>query len=280
MSADAAIAVRGLGFRYTDAGSAAALDGVDLDVPAGGFVALVGRNGSGKTTLAKHLNGLLRPGRGTVTLGGVDVATREVGQLARTVGYVFQNPDHQIFNATVGDEVAWGPRNLGLDEAQVRARVADALERFDLAAVSARPPAVLGLGVRRKVAVASVFAMHTPVLVLDEPTAGLDAKSVAALMGQLADRHRRGGTVLLITHDMDTVARHAPRTVVMDAGRVLADGATGAVFRDAATLARSGLEAPRITRLGERLAGAGLPGPVLSVEAFCDAYGELLRARR
>ena len=184
------IVVQDLWYGYS--GEVAALRGIDLEIEDGDYVAVIGQNGSGKTTLVKHFNGLLKPTRGRVlvkletrnpkpeTL--VDTASLTVGQLAQTVGYVFQNPDHQIFCDTIREEFAFGPRNLGLPEAEVRRRVEEALARFDLEQYADRPPAVLGYGLRRKIGVAAVYSMRPRIFILDEPTSGLDWRSTVELM--------------------------------------------------------------------------------------------------
>lgn len=264
------IQVHDLWYRYD--GEADALRGISLDIAEGGFVAIVGQNGSGKTTLVKHFNGLLKPSRGTVRVYGRDTAGLSVGQLARQVGYVFQNPDYQIFSPTVREEIAFGPKNLGLAPAKVNQRVAETLARFHLAAHANAPPALLGYGLRRKVGVAAVYAMHPRVFILDEPTAGLDWRGIQELMSLLKAMNAKGHTILLVTHDMRVVAEHARRTVIIHEGRILADGDTRAVFKRTDRLAHARIEPPQIAQLAQRLAPWGIPADVLTVEAFYDAY--------
>jgi cobalt transport protein ATP-binding subunit len=266
------IQVRDLWYRYD--GESDALRGTSLDVEEGDFVAIIGQNGSGKTTLVKHFNGLLKPTRGTVQVYGRDTTDLSVGQLARQVGYVFQNPDHQIFSPTVRQEIAFGPQNLGLTGDEVDRRVAEALARFHLAAHADAPPALLGYGLRRKVGVAAVYAMRPRVFILDEPTAGLDWRGVQELMSLLSDMNAEGHTILLVTHDMRIVAEHARRTMVLHEGKVLADGNTRVVFKRTDWLIRAHIEPPQIVQLARQLAlsGVGTPTGVLTVEAFCHAY--------
>jgi energy-coupling factor transport system ATP-binding protein len=249
------------------------LRGVSLEIARGEFVALAGQNGSGKTTLAKHFNGLLRANRGAVLLDGEDICGRSTGELARTVGYAFQNPDHQIFSATVFDEVAFGPRNLGFDAARVEQAVADALARFGLETLARHSPATLAFGLRRLVTLAAVLAMQTPMLVLDEPTAGLDRAGTMTVMATLTALHRQGRTIVLITHDMRVVADFVPRVVVLRGGDAAAEGSARALFGAAERLADTGLEPPQITRLAQRLRGRGMRGDILTVDEFCDEYG-------
>lgn len=268
-AAPPAIAVRDVSFAYP--GGARALNGLSLTVQPGEFVAVLGPNGGGKSTLARHLNGLLRPQRGTVALHGQSCAGRPVGELARHVGYLFQNPDHQIFAATVREEVAFGPRNLGLAGQELAQRVAAALAAFDLAALAETPPAVLGYGLRRLVTLASVWAMQPSIWLLDEPTTGLDARLIALLMERLHQLHRAGHTVLFITHDLKLAAQ-AQRILGVSQGRVVLDGPPQAVLADSAALHAIGLRPPPIARLSGLLADAGFPHPMLGVEQFAEAW--------
>jgi energy-coupling factor transport system ATP-binding protein len=252
--------------------------GVNLTIGSGEFVALVGANGSGKTTLIKHFNGLLRPRRGQVRVAGQDTAGRSMGELARQVGYLFQRPEQQIFSPTVQQELAFGPRNLGLPPAEIKARVEAALIRFRLAAVAGQPPAILSYGLRRRVTLASLAAMDPPVLVLDEPTVGLDARGLEETFAWLADLHIQGRTIVLVTHDMALAAAHAGRVVVLGQGQVIADGPPAQVFRQNDLLARAALTMPPVTALAQALRSRGMRGDSLTVEAFCDEYVALTEA--
>ena len=230
-----------------------ALSGISLEMAPGEFVAIIGQNGSGKTTLVKHFNGLLKPAQGRVWVDGRETTPLSVAQLARQVGYVFQNPDHQISQNTVRAEVAFGLRNLGFAEPEVNRRTADTLEAFGLAAEAERPPAILGAGLRRKVALASVCSVRPPVLILDEPTVGLEARAAEEVL-QLATRlHSEGHTVILISHDMRRVAAYARRCILLMDGRVLRDAPVRDVFADAALLAQAYLAPPPVTRLAQAL---------------------------
>lgn len=261
-------AARLAGLRFAYEGGPPVLQGIDLEIPAGQYVALLGANGSGKTTLARHLIGLLRPAEGQVWVGGQNAAALNVGQLARQVGYLFQHPERQIFASTVRDEVAFGPRNLGLPAAEVDARVQVALDRFGLASLASLPPAVLSYALRRLITLASVAAMHTDMVVLDEPTVGLDAPGRAATLDWCQELHAAGRTVLLVTHDMAAAVR-AGRIVVLSAGRVLADGAPAEIFAQADVLARAALTPPPAARLAQEL---GLPPGVLTLDALAVCF--------
>ena len=247
-----------------------ALAGLDLALSAGEYVALIGANGSGKSTLAKHAGGLLRPQQGRVLVTGRDTRLISTGELARQVGHVFQNPDHQIFAATVWEEIAFGPRNLGLRPAEVQKRVQAALAAFHLASVADLPPTTLGYGQRRLVTLAAVHAMQPQVLILDEPTAGLDRRLTARLVEWVSELHASGATVVLITHDM-RLASLAPRCVVMDHGRVVLDGPTAQVFTHLPVLAQAGIAPPPIVELSRRLR---LPAAPLSLDDFCRAFAQ------
>lgn len=263
------IVVEDVHFHYP--GGVAALRGVSLTIGAGEFIALVGLNGSGKTTLAKHLNGLLHPSAGRVLVDGQDTRQQATGALARTVGYVFQNPDHQIFQPTVTAEVSYGPRNVGITGDALAARVETALARFGLSELRDHHPMLLGRGTRRRVALAAVYATQPRLLVLDEPTGGLDRRGTVELMATLEEFVSEGGSVLLITHDMRLAAAHATRVIVMRGGQVLRDGPTATVMPDPEGLAAAGVRPPAVTRLALALAEQGM-SPALTVDEFCAQY--------
>ena len=273
---DIALQVRDIWFWYQE--ETAVLRGIDLHVPRGQFLAVVGSNGSGKTTLAKHFNGLLRPQRGEVYVAGHTTAHLSVGELGRQVGFLFQHPEQQIFAGSVYQEVAFGPRNLGLSPQQVDERVDAALARFGLATVAGRAPAILGYGTRRRVTLASLAAMDPDVVVLDEPTVGLDAPGLHETFAWIEELHSAGRTIVLVSHDMSLVAEHAERMVVLHEGHVVADGPPGAVFRQKDVLARASLLPPPVLNLTQSLKDYGLGEDTLSVEAFCDEYTAVSRA--
>jgi energy-coupling factor transport system ATP-binding protein len=246
------VEVCALSHRY--AGTAGpALSEVDLAVRRGEWLAIVGVNGSGKSTLIKHLNGLLKPSSGRVLVEGQDTRTSHVGELARVVSYLPQDPGLLLFSSTVRSEVGYGPRQLGLRGAALEARVAGTLDLLRLSACAEYPPAALGYGLRRQVALASVLAMETPVLALDEPTVGLDQGAAKRLLGVVSERHRRGTTVLMITHDLRWVARYAQRTAVLCEGRLVACGPSRDVLTDLDLLAEAGLDPLPVTALAHLL---------------------------
>ena len=236
--------VRGLAYHYPD--GQPALCGVDLHVHRGERVALLGPNGAGKTTLALHLNGILGgPGsgqtRGTVAVGGLPVTRDHLPEIRRRVGLVFQDPDDQLFMPTVRDDVAFGPANLGLRDAELQTRVAEALAAVGMAAYADRPPHHLSFGQRRRVAVATVLAMRPEILVLDEPSSNLDPAARRELAEILLGLDV---TVLMVTHDLPYALQLCERSVILSAGAIVADGPTHEILADVALLAAHRLELP------------------------------------
>ena len=262
------IAVEGVTFTYPS--GTQALRGVALHLAPGEAVAIVGENGAGKTTLVKHLNGLLKPSAGRVLIGDWDTREHTVAKMAARVGYVFQNPDDQIVERTVGDEVAFGPRRLGQPPAEQQANVAAALETVGLTAVAGTHPYDLTAAQRKLVTLASVLAMRTPIVIFDEPTMGQDARGVALIGGIVERLKAEGRTVLTITHDIDFCADHFGRVVVLANGQLLADGAAADVLTRTDLLATTNVEPPQLVRLAQAL---HLPRAPLTVEGFVEALG-------
>jgi energy-coupling factor transport system ATP-binding protein len=266
----AAIAVDRVTFDYPD--GTRALSDVSLQIEPGECVAIVGQNGSGKSTLVRQLNGLLRPTSGTIRIDGADIADRHVADLARTVGLVFQNPDRQIFAGNVRREVAFGPRNVAGRGADVDAAVNGALAAVGLEGQGDANPYDLGFSRRKLLSLASILAMETPVVILDEPTTGQDARGVARVQGIVRDLAARGRTVVAISHDMRFVAETFRRVVVMRAGSIVLDGTPAEVFaaRNAATLASTYLEPPLAARVGDALGLGATPTEAALVDALAS----------
>ena len=270
------IQVEDLVYRYPD--GTVALQGVDISINEGDFIALIGQNGSGKTTLSKCLNGLFKPTQGCVVVDGLDTRTTSITQMAKRVGYVFQNPDHQLFNSNVWDEIAYGPRNIELPEEEVRARVEEAVQVVGLAeSTLEQHPFFLTKGLRQRVAIGSILALRPKVIIVDEPTTGQDVKQSLEIMDFLENLHReRGHVIIIITHDMPIVARYAKRTLVMGMGQVLADGPTRKVFALPDVLAKTFVEPPQITQLAQTCADLGFDPGTMTVEEMLARYQELV----
>lgn len=254
-----------------------ALDQVNLVISPGEIVAIVGENGAGKTTLAKHFNGLLRPSQGRVWVGDWDAADKSTAQLAARVGFVFQNPDEQLFEASAEKEVAFGPRNLGLAPAEVQSRVRRALRQVGLGAKAGVNPYDMQPFERKLLALASTLAMQSPALVLDEPSMGQDAAGKQRIGGILQTLQAGGRTVIFISHDLDFCAAYAQRVIVMAAGRILADGAPGEVLSQTRLLQQAAVRPPQLLRLAQALK---LPGAPLSAAEFVDLYAARRERKR
>ena len=240
-----------------------ALKDVSLTIEQGEFVALMGHTGCGKSTLVQHLNGLLKPTGGQVLIDGEDLNGEHVDRrkLRQRVGLVFQYPEYQLFEETVAQDIAFGPKNQGLSAQEIDARVRRAMSHvhMDYDKYAGRSPFELSGGQMRRVAIAGVLAMEPQTLILDEPTAGLDPRGRDRILGMVEELHREGVTVVMVSHSMDDVARLATRLVVMAHGQVLASGSPQELFSREGLMKEAGLEAPEAVRLRTKLCGAGLP---------------------
>ena len=245
-------------------GELTALKDVSLRIFEGEFVAIMGRNASGKTTLVKHLNGLLKPAKGRVRVAGVDTQKATIAELARKVGIVFQNPNDHLFADTVEQEIAFTLSNLGYRGEDIASRVDEMLEVFNLKQFRHQYPRSLSGGQRQRVALASVLVAHPPVLILDEPTRGMEYGLKSELMCFLDEYRSRGNTVILVTHDVETVAEHADRVILMSDGRVVVDGNK----RD--VLSQALLFSPQINRLVQGFEKYGVPQNILTVDEALD----------
>jgi len=250
---------------YTYPNGVEALRGVSLRVREGEFVAIMGQNGAGKTTLVKHFNGLLKPTRGRVLIDGVETRGVSVARLARKVGFVFQNPDHQLFCETVEKEVAFALKNFGFDEETTRKRVDWALNILDLTEYRDVSPFMLSGGERKRVALASVLAWDPEVLILDEPTIGQDYRQKERLMNFIMQLNAQGKTVIIVTHDVEFVAECKPRVILMAEGKILADGDPHKVLTDLNLLERASLTPPEASQILEGLKDVGLDGEAIDV---------------
>lgn len=252
---DPILEARAIGFDYP--GGIAALKALDLVIRRGRRLAILGPNGAGKTTLLLHLNGTLRPKSGEILLDGHAASHTRSGLRAwrATVGLVLQEPDDQLFSASVRQDISFGPLNLGLSEDEARARVAEAIAALRLSHVVDRPTHMLSFGQKKRVAIAGIMAMRPAVLVLDEPTAGLDPSGERHLLAALSGLHATGTTLVFSTHDIDFAWAWADDVALFKDGRVLRQGAAEEILLDAALLAEVGLAPPLIAEIARRLPG-------------------------
>ncbi len=281
---DPIIKTEALRFSYpptSEGESPVVLDGVDLEIAPGSFVAVLGHNGSGKSTLAKHMNAILLPSGGTVYVDGMDTADEEkLLEIRRAVGMVFQNPDNQIVANVVEEDVAFAPENLGVPPTEIRRRVDDALKAVGMYEFREHAPHLLSGGQKQRVAIAGVIAMEPRCIVLDEPTAMLDPIGRADVLRTVKTLNReRGVTVVFITHHMDEAAQ-ADRLVVMAKGKIVADGAPKEVFSHVEELKAVGLTVPHTVQLLWELRREGFPSvplDALSDEECAQALYQLLQ---
>lgn len=262
------IVIEHLNYVYMQGGpyETKALDDVSLTIHDGEFVGLIGHTGSGKSTLVQHLNGLILPTSGQITVDGMDLADKNTDKrsIRRRVGLVFQYPENQLFEETVAKDIAFGPKNLGLDEAEIDRRVRTAMRRvaLDYDKLSQRSVFELSGGQMRRVAIAGVLAMEPQTLVLDEPCAGLDPKGREEILGLISDLHRESGaTIVMVSHSMDDVAALAERVIVMNHGKVAMDGAPREVFSRGEELRAIGLDVPQAVELAQKLREKGFDVP-------------------
>jgi energy-coupling factor transport system ATP-binding protein len=271
------IRVEKMDFVYPD-GTPALFD-INLEIGEQEFIAFIGQNGSGKTTLSKCLNGLLKPTAGSILVEGLDTRQRGiVKQLVTKVGYVFQNPDHQLFNRSVKSEIAYGPRNINLPEEEVEQRVREAAQVAGVSeSLFETHPYFLPKGLRQRVAIASILALKPKTIIVDEPTTGQDMLQSIEVMNFLRRLwQEEGHTIVIITHEMRIVADYAERTVVLGQGRILLDGATRDVFAQPEILQQTFVEPPQITRLAQSLNGDERFKRVLTVEEMKQLTRERL----
>lgn len=249
-----------------------AVDDVSFEIEKGEFVAIIGQNGSGKTTILKNLLGLLHASSGRVTVAGNDTSETAVSDLARHVGFVLQNPDQQLFAESIEEEISFGPRNLGIDEDEIKQRVDDALELVDLDCDRMEFPPALSKGDRAKVVIASALALNPEIMVLDEPTTGQDYKGCHQILQIARKLHQDNKTVVFVTHHMALVAEYAQRVIIMSDGRKLLDSKTEQIFSQPEVIKKAHIIPPQITVLSQRLPeGLGLPRTSLTVKQLSSA---------
>jgi energy-coupling factor transport system ATP-binding protein len=258
------IEVQDVYFTYPTTG-VEALKGVSLSIRNGEFVAIMGQNGAGKTTLVKQFNGLLKPNKGNVLIDRVNTRNISIAQLARKVGFVFQNPDHQLFSETVEEEVAFALKNFGFNEETIEKRVTWALNLLDLTEYRKTSPFMLSGGERKRVALASVLAWDPEVVILDEPTIGQDHQQKETLRQFIIQLNSQGKTVVIVTHDVEFVAECNPRVTLMSQGQIVADGEARQILTDSDVALKAFVVPPQITQIFQGLADLGFPTDVIDV---------------
>jgi energy-coupling factor transport system ATP-binding protein len=246
-----------------------ALKDISLKIEAGETIALIGENGAGKSTLVKQINGLLRPSSGSVYVDGKDNRNVTTAQLARKIGFLFQNPDEQLFERSIFREVAFGPRNFGLDSEQIKQRVFEALRQLGLDNEAESHPYDLQYNQRKLIALAATLALKTPILVLDEPTVGQDAMTQKMLVALFRELKDQGRTQIIISHNLDFCAEIAERVIVMSKSRVIADGPAKDILTKSSILNQAAVDPPQIVRLSQAL---GMPHAALTIPDFVEEY--------
>ena len=283
--ADAIIRTENLSYVYSEGTpyEHRAIDNVNIEIEKGSFVGLIGHTGSGKSTLIQHLNGLIKPTFGKVFVGGEDIWAnpKEIRKFRFKVGLVFQYPEHQLFEETVRKDIAFGPKNMGLSDAEVEERVLEAAKHTGLTAdYLEKSPFELSGGEKRRVAIAGVLAMKPEVLILDEPTAGLDPKGREFILSEIKAYHEStGATVILVSHSMEDVARFASHVLIMNHSKAVMYGKTREIFKRVDELCEIGLEVPQISRVFAKLRekGYNVPESVLTVSEAKEAVLNLLK---
>ena len=257
------IVIDGISFTYP--GNVQALRNVSLTVKDGEFVAIMGQNGAGKTTLVKHFNGLLKPSSGSVRIDGVDTTKTTIASLSRNVGFVFQNPDHQLFSETVKQEIGFALKNFGFDEETIQKQITWALNLLSLTQYRETSPFMLSGGERKRVALASVLAWDPKILILDEPTIGQDHEQKEILRQFIVQLQTQGKTIVIVTHDVEFVAECNPRVVLMKEGRIVADGEGKEILTNLDALTESSIVLPQIAQIFTQLTELGFPKNVIDI---------------
>jgi energy-coupling factor transport system ATP-binding protein len=269
------------GVRFSYPSGVEALKGVSLKIADGEFIAIMGQNGAGKTTLVKHFNGLLKPSQGRVLVDGTDTTKTSVAKLARNVGFVFQNPDHQLFCETVEEEIAFALRNFGFKEDVIEKRITWALNLLSLSQYRKTSPFMLSGGERKRVALASVLAWDPRILILDEPTIGQDHEQKEKLRQFILQMRTQDKTIIMVTHDVEFVAECNPRVLLMLDGEVIADGEAQKILTDGVTLEKASIVPPQIAQIFLDLPELDLPRNIIDVyEAQRILLGFMEKNRR
>jgi energy-coupling factor transport system ATP-binding protein len=265
---------------YTYPNGVTALRNVSFNVKDGEFVAIMGQNGAGKTTLVKHFNGLLKPSKGSIRVDRVQTTKSSVASMARKVGFVFQNPDHQLFSETVEEEIAFALKNFGFEEAAIEKRITWALNLLSLTKYRKTSPFMLSGGERKRVALASVLAWDPQILILDEPTIGQDYQQKEKLRQFIVQMQTQRKTVVIVTHDVEFVAECNPRVVLMKEGQIVADGEGKEILTNIDVLAQSSIVLPQIAQIFKKLTSSGLPEDIIDIYEAKDLLLKTWRQRK
>jgi energy-coupling factor transport system ATP-binding protein len=265
------IQIENLGYHYPN--GTKVLNNLSITIRDGEFVAIIGQNGAGKTTLLKHFNGLLKPTTGNVIVNEKDISKTKTSILAKSIGFLFQNPDYQIFCSTVKEEIAFGLKNIGIVKDEIERQVAEAAQKVGILPFLEANPFSLSKGQRQRVAFASVLAMGSDIMVLDEPTTGQDYKEGLEIMEMVRQLNREGKTIIVVTHDMELVSKYVDRVIILKDGSVLEDGKTEQVLSKTESLVLSHLKPPQIYELAKMFYKYGIFKKSYSVE---DMFEEIL----
>lgn len=272
------IEVENVSFTYPS--GVEALKEISITIGDGEFVAIMGENGAGKTTLIKHLNGILKPEKGTVYIDGVNTKEASVAELSRNVGLVFQNPDHQLFSETVEEEIAFGLRNFGFTEEEISKQIDWALNLLDIARYKETSPFLLSGGERKRVALATVLAWNPKTIVIDEPTIGQDYTQKEKLRRFFNELNTQGRTVIIVTHDVEFVADCNPRVVLMYQGQIISQGRAKKILTNQDVALKASILLPQISQLFHQLEDLGLPGDVIDVYEAKGLIEDLIKRSR
>jgi energy-coupling factor transport system ATP-binding protein len=271
------IEVKDVYFRYQN--GVEALKGVSLTIKDGEFVAIMGQNGAGKTTLVKHFNGLLKPAKGQVLIDGVDTTKRSIAELSKDVGFVFQNPDSQLFSETVEDEIAFALKNFGYEAGVIEKRITWALNLLNLTQYRKTSPFMLSGGERKRVALASILAWDPKTLILDEPTIGQDYEQKEKLRQFIMQMRTQQKTIIAVTHDVEFVAECNPRVLLMREGKVIADGIATRILTDPEILTQASIVPPQIAQIFLELPGLNLQKDIIDVYEAAKILQNILEKR-
>ncbi len=246
---------------YVYSNGTIALKRVSLNIKKGEFIAIMGQNGAGKTTLIRTFNGLIRPTNGSIFLDGENIDSKTIATISKKVGIIFQNPMHQLFSNTLEDEIKFSLKNLNLDKEEIQIKVDEILKEFDLEKYRKRSPLNLSGGESKKLAIASILCRDPDILVFDEPTLGQDAREINFFLGLIKSELERGKTIIMVTHNMEFTIEHAPRTILMAGGQIIADGPTQSIFTNEFLISKSSLIMPQIYLFKKELQKIGITVP-------------------